>query len=269
MESVEFASYNNYHCNNYNLRTQSKNIISDLFSAFGHFGKLRPHLVQYIAVKNFCLTTVFWWCYTGGEEESRDDCLQEGMDTSQNDLLSTAEINSNSGSSASSGTQESFVHQSQGVSNHGCEGENGKTKPWCYLPGEKDLPVCDRDKDKESDQDGCSQKKIDLDISQHDLLSSPGINSNSTSIAPKDNIKEDDQEGCCQEMMDLDIPQHDLFSSVDINGNSASSAPKDNVKEDDHEGGSQKKLEVENTEQCHGPSGGVEPSNALAKVSLT
>ena len=119
------------------------------------------------------------------------------------------------------------MQQSQGVGNHGCEGEDGKTKPWWHLPGEKDLPVCDRDKDKEGNQDNCSQKRIDLYISQHDSLSSPHINSSSAGSAPKDNVKEDGQEGCSQE-----------------------------------------KLEVDNTEQCHGPSGGIKPSTALAKVSL-
>ena len=92
----------------------------------------------------------------------------------------------------------------QGVGNHGCEGDNGKKKPYRHLPGEKDLPVCDKDEDKEGDQDSCSQKKMDLDISQHNLLSSPGINSNSASIAPKDNVKEDDQEGCSQEKLEVE-----------------------------------------------------------------
>ena len=232
------------------------------------------------------------------------------MDISHHDLLSSAGIKINSASSPSSGAEESSLQQSEGMSNRGCEGENGKTKPWLHQPGEKDLPVCDRDKDKEGDQDGCSQERMDLDISRHELLSSAGINSNSASsassgteessvqqnqgvdncgcegengkkkpywhqpgekdlpVCDRDKDKGGDQDGCSQKKMDLDISQQNLLSSPGIiNSNSASSAPKDNVKEDDQEGCSQEKLE-DNTEQCHGPSGGVEPSTNLAKVSL-
>ena len=144
------------------------------------------------------------------------------MDVSHHDLLSSADVRSNNASSASNDAEESSVQQNQGVNNRGCEDENGEKRELWHLPGGEDLPVGDRDKDKEDDQT-CPQEKMDLDILQPDLLNSASINNNVASSALRDNSKE----GCCQA-----------------------------------------KFEVENTGQCHGPSGGIDSSADSAKVSL-
>lgn len=200
------------------------------------------------------------------------------MDVSHHDLLSSADIGSNNASSASSDAEESSVQQNQGVNNCGCEGENGEKREWSHLPAREDLPVGDRDEDKEDDQT-CPQEKMDLDILQHDLLSGcEGENGKKKPqwhlpggedplVGDKDEDKKDDQT-CRQEKMDLDISQPDFLNNASINNNGASSARRDNSKEDDKEGCCQAKLEVENTGQCHGPSGGVDSSADSAKVSL-
>lgn len=221
---------------------------------------------------------MFWCCHTGGEEEDKDGCSEEEMDVSHADLLSTAGIRSNNASSAFNDAEESSVQQSQGVNNRGCEGDNGKEKPLWHLPGGEDLPVCDRDRNKEDDH-AFPEEKMDLDILQHDLPSGcegengkkkpwrhlPGGEDLSVGDRCKD--KGDDQ-AFPQEKMDLDILQPDLLNSTSINNNVASSALRDNSREYDMEGCCQAKFEVENTGQCHGPSGGIDSSADSAKVSL-
>ena len=117
------------------------------------------------------------WHHTGGEEE--DGFSKEEMNVSHDDMLSNAVIKSNNARGASSGAEESPVQQSQGVSYRGCEGENGKEREWCHLPGGENLTVGDRDKDKEDD------------------------NNSGASSAPRDKGKEDDQVGCSQEKFEV------------------------------------------------------------------
>ena len=211
-------------------------------------------------------------------EEDKDGCSEE-MDVSHPDLLSSAGIRSNNASSAFNDAEESSVQQSQGVNNRGCEGDNGKEKPLRHLPGGEDLPVGDRDGNKEDDH-AFPQEKMDLDIVQHDFLSGcegengkkkpwwhlPG--GEGPSVGDRDKDKGDDQ-AFPQEKMDLDISQPALLNNTSNNNNVASSALRDNSKEDDMAGCCQAKFEVENTGQCHGPSGGVDSSADSAKVSLT
>ena len=222
---------------------------------------------------------MFWCCHTGGEEEDKDGCSEEEMDVSHPDLLSIAGIRSNNASSAFNDAEESSVQQSQGVNNRGCEGDNGKEKPLCILLGGEDLPVGDRDGNKEDDH-AFPQEKMDLDILQHDLPSGcegengkkkpwrhlPG--GEGLPVGDRDKNKGDDQ-AFPQEKMDLDISQPALLNNTRNSNNVASSALRDNSKEDDMEGCCQAKFEVENTGQCHGPSGGVDSSADSAKVSLT
>ena len=160
-------------------------------------------------------TIVFWCCHTGGEEEDKDGCSEEEMDVSHPDLLSIAGIRSNNASSASNDAEESSVQQSQGVNNRGCEGDNGKEKPLWHLLGGEDLPVGDRDRNKDDDH-AFPQEKMDLDILQHDFLSGcegengkkkpwwhlPG--GEDLPVGDRDKDKGDDQ-AFPQEKMDLDI----------------------------------------------------------------
>ncbi|KAK2548937.1 Serine/threonine-protein kinase Nek4 [Acropora cervicornis] len=157
---------------------------------------------------------------------------------------------------------------------------------------------------EEEDKDGCSEEE--MDVSHPDLLSIAGIRSNNASsasndaeessvqqsqgvnnrgcegdngkekplwhllggedlpVGDRDKDKGDDQ-AFPQEKMDLDILQPDLLNSTSINNNGASSALRDNSKE----GCCQAKFEVENTGQCHGPSGGVDSSADSAKFAFS
>ena len=44
--------------------------------------------------------------------------------------------------------------------------------------------------------------------------------------------------------------------------------PGEEEKEEDRDGSSQERMGVDNTEHCHVPTSGIEPSTALAKVSF-
>ena len=91
----------------------------------------------------------------------------------------------------------------------GCEGENGKKKPWWHLPGRED----------KGDDQAFPQEKMDLDILQPDLLNSASINNNGASSALRDNSKE----GCCQAKFEVENTgqYHGPSGGVDSSADSA------------------------------------------------